>query len=163
MKKKQKPEAQDEDILKEIMEDCCGEKKQGDKVTRVIENLRKMWNKQDVENKDDVLTTIRTRISLGIDTPEKEFIYFLKQKIGEEKKEEGVCPCCYDCCKNKKNKMENNEIEYEEYEEVEGEEYEEVEGEEYEEVEGEDTIGKKNEEEECEDSEGVQKGDENNK
>ena len=127
------------------MEDCCGEKKQGDKVTRVIENLRKMWNKQDVENKDDVLTTIRTRISLGIDTPEKEFIYFLKQKIGEEKKEEGVCPCCYDCCKNKKNKMENNEIEYEEYEEVEGEEYEEVEGE--------DTIGKKNEEEECEDSE----------
>ena len=145
MKKKQKPEAQDEDILKEIMEDCCGEKKQGDKVTRVIENLRKMWNKQDVENKDDVLTTIRTRISLGIDTPEKEFIYFLKQKIGEEKKEEGVCPCCYDCCKNKKNKMENNEIKYEEYEEVEGEEYEEVEGE--------DTIGKKNEEEECEDSE----------
>ena len=145
MKKKQKPKAQDEDILKEIMEDCCGEKKQGDKVTRVIENLRKMWNKQDVENKDDVLTTIRTRISLGIDTPEKEFIYFLKQKIGEEKKEEGVCPCCYDCCKNKKNKMENNEIKYEEYEEVEGEEYEEVEGE--------DTIGKKNEEEECEDSE----------
>ena len=41
--------------------------------------------------------------------------------------------------------MENNEIKYEEYEEVEGEEYEEVEGE--------DTIGKKNEEEECEDSE----------
>jgi len=156
MKKRQKPEAQDEDILKEIMEDCCGEKKQGDRVTKVIENLRKMWNeKEDVEFKDAVLTTIRTRISLGIDTPEKEFIYFLKQKIGEEKKEEGVCPCCYDCCKNKKNKMENDEIEIKkiEYEEGEGEE---VEGEE---VEREDANDNKNEEEKqekCEDSEGAQ-------
>ena len=94
------------------MEDCCGNEKQSDIITRVIENLKNYWNEKNEEEgklKNTILTTIRSRIYLGTETPEKEFIYFLKQKIGEEKKEVeekivegGYCPCC-DCWEKKKN------------------------------------------------------------
>ena len=106
IKKEQNPEAQDEDILKEIMNDCCGEEKQDDKVTRFIENLENYWNavtEEEGKIKNTILTTIRSRIYLGTETSEKEFIYFFKQKIGiEEKKEVECCPCC-DCLEKKKN------------------------------------------------------------
>ena len=97
IKKEENKGAQDKDILKEIMKDCYGKKEQGDIVTRIIEYWRKTWSEKNIEAKNTILTTMRTRISLGTGTPENDFIYFLKQKIGiEEKKEGGCCHCC-DC------------------------------------------------------------------
>ena len=114
-KKNQKEETIDEDILKEIMKDLCGEE-EGDRVSNLIEKLRKMWTNATEEDKTSILAIIKRRITLSNKTgqEEKDFISFLKQKIGikekkeEEKKggnpaEEEGCSCC-DCCGKKKNK-----------------------------------------------------------
>ena len=120
-KKTKKDETTDEDILKEIMKDLCGEK-EGDKVSIFIEKLRKVCT-NNVENNGTIciLETIKKRITLSdnIQKQAEDFISFLKQKIGiEEKKEEekinpkpkveeeGGCPCC-DCWGKKKNQVEN--------------------------------------------------------
>ena len=99
-----------EDILKTIMNDCCGEGTGGDIVTNFINNLEKLCLEKSIGNDDSKITgKIKRRITLSNGTGEYEndFIYFLKQKIGEEKKEpvppvkipsvhtkKEECPCC---------------------------------------------------------------------
>ena len=107
-KKTQKEEANEkakyEDILGEIMKDCCGEKTKSDPVTNVIENLRNLWKEKDENVKKYILLTIKSRITLSnnVQEQEQDFISFIKQKIEieekeEEKKNQGrCCPCC-DC------------------------------------------------------------------
>ena len=63
--------------------------------------MASLYTKAKIKNEIEKITTaIKNRIKPGKDEiTEGDFIYFLKQKIGiEEKKEEGGCPCCYDCC-----------------------------------------------------------------
>ena len=109
-KKNKEEEKTDEDILKEIMNDCCGEEISGDIQTKILNNLEKLCTKKSIVNKDSKITgKIKRRITLSNGTGEYEndFIYFLKQKIGEEKKEpvppvkipsvhtkKEECPCC---------------------------------------------------------------------
>ena len=111
-KEEENKKAKYEDILKEIMKDCCGTEQGGDIVTNFIKNVRKLWANY-VENNDtkNILETIKKRITLSdnIQKRAEDFISFLKQKIGiKEKKEEegkdpqpkkgekqeGGCPCC---------------------------------------------------------------------
>ena len=109
-KKAQQEDAKYEDILKEIMNECCGEETSGDIQTKFLNNLGKLCLEKSIGNDDSKITgKIKRRITLSNGTGEYEndFIYFLKQKIGEEKKEdnteggkvgkpaeEGGCPCC---------------------------------------------------------------------
>ena len=109
-KKTKKDETTDEDILKEIMNDCCGEGEGDDKQTKFLNNLGKLCLEKSIGNDDSKITgKIKRRITLSNGTGEYEndFIYFLKQKIGEEKKEpvppvkipsvhtkKEECPCC---------------------------------------------------------------------
>ena len=96
------------------MNDCCGEETEGDIQTKFLNNLEKLCTEKSIDNSNSKITgKIKRRITLSNDTEgyEKVFISFLKQKIGEEKKndnpgfgkggnpakEEG-CPCCNDCC-----------------------------------------------------------------
>ena len=122
-KKEVKKEAQHEEILKEIMNDCCGEEEGDDSVTKFIVNLGKMELKEvNEEVKKLVLAIIGKRITLSNkkDQKEEDFINFLKQKIGEEKKiypkvnllkEEGWCSCCNDCCgKERKSVVLNKKL-----------------------------------------------------
>ena len=87
-----------EDTLKGIMKDCCGAEEISNLETNVIKNLRKLLGegKENEEAKEFILTKIKKRITLDKNITEKNFISFLKQKIGEEKKEVECCPCC-DC------------------------------------------------------------------
>ena len=78
-------------VIKEIMNDCCGDEKEGDIVTKFIGNLKKMdFEGIAKEAKDPALAIIEKRITLSKEkeTREKDFISFLKQKIGEEGKKE---------------------------------------------------------------------------
>ena len=109
-KKNKEEEKTDEDILKEIMNDCCGEGEGDDKQTKFLNNLGKLCLEKSIGNDDSKITgKIKRRITLSNGTGEYEndFIYFLKQKIGEEKKEpvppvkipsvhtkKEECPCC---------------------------------------------------------------------
>ena len=105
MKKKQKPEAQDEDILKEIMKDCCGNEKKGyNIVTNFLLNLENLYEKNNIKNsKEKTVAAIKRRITLSNDTAkeEEDFISFLKQKIRKE--EYPCCNCQKNCLKKKKN------------------------------------------------------------
>ena len=130
-KKEENKEAQDEEILKEIMKDCCGDEKKGyDIVTNFLLNLGKLCKKNNIKNNEGkTFAAIKRRITLSSNTAkeEEDFISFLKQKIGieekkeEEKKEEEKenkeqknepkkekegCPCC-NCQKNRLKKKEN--------------------------------------------------------
>ena len=80
------------------MKDCCGVEEISNLETNVIKNLRKLLGegKENEEAKEFILTKIKKRITLDKNITEKNFISFLKQKIGEEKKEVECCPC-YDC------------------------------------------------------------------
>ena len=109
-KKAQQEDAKYEDILVEIMKDCCGEGEGDDKQTKFLDNLGKLCLEKSIGNDDSKITgKIKRRITLSNGTGEYEndFIYFLKQKIGEEKKEpvppvkipsvhtkKEECPCC---------------------------------------------------------------------
>ena len=110
-KKAQQEDAKYEDILVEIMKDCCGEGEGDDKQTKFLDNLGKLCLEKSIGNDDSKITgKIKRRITLSNNAEEyeKDFMYFLKQKIGiEEKKEnnpgggkgdkpakEGCCPCC---------------------------------------------------------------------
>ena len=93
MKKTKNQETQDEEILKEIMKDCCGNEKKGyDIVTNFLLNLGKLCKKNNIKNNEGkTFAAIKRRITLSSNTAkeEEDFISFLKQKIGiEEKKEE---------------------------------------------------------------------------
>ena len=91
------------------MKDCyCKEEEVGIQ-NKFLKNLASLYTKAKIKNEIEKITTaIKNRIKPGKDEiTEGDFIYFLKQKIGiEEKKEEGGCPCCYDCCWKTKNKVE---------------------------------------------------------
>ena len=84
------------------MKDCCGVEEISNLETNVIKNLRKLLGeeKENEEAKEIILTKIKKRITLDKNITEKNFISFLKQKIGEEKKEGECCPYCDDCCGN---------------------------------------------------------------
>ena len=124
-KKKKKEKANEaakyEDILGEIMKDCCGEETKSYPVTNFIKNLKNLWEVKNENVKKNILLKIKRRITLSdnIQKQAEDFISFLKQKIGiEEKKEEekinpkpkveeeGGCPYC-DCWGKKKNQVEN--------------------------------------------------------
>ena len=110
-----------EDILKTIMNDCCGEEEGDDIQTKFLDNLGKLCKEKSIDDNDSKITgKIKRRITLsnGTGEYEKDFIYFLKQKIGEEKKEpvppvkipsvhtkKEECPCCCqeNCLKKKEN------------------------------------------------------------
>ena len=82
------------------MNDLCG-KAEGEEIQeRFLNNLKNLCASQEINNDDEITTTaIKNRIKPGANKiKDEDLIYFLKQKIGEEKKEEGGCPCCYDCC-----------------------------------------------------------------
>ena len=110
-------------VIEEIMKECCGEEQGDDLVTKFIGKLRKIDLKEiaqeiNEEVKQLMLEIIEKRITLSKEKEprEKDFISFLKQKIGEEEKKEekkeeikegdklededihpakkGVCPCC---------------------------------------------------------------------
>ena len=105
-----------EEILKIIMADCCGEETESDPVMNLIKDYKKLWKIKEEEDKEYLLLKLQKRITLSNEKQEREkdFISFLKQKIGEEKKEEEKinpkpeegkkqeegCPCCDDCCGN---------------------------------------------------------------
>ena len=111
-KKIQKEDRTDEDILGEIMKELCGEG-EGVTVSLFIEYVNKIWTTA----AEEILAMIKRRITLSnaAEQEEKDFISFLKQKIGikekkeeekinpkpeEGKKQEEGCPCCDDCCGN---------------------------------------------------------------
>ena len=111
-------------VIKEIMNDCCGEGKGDDIQTKFLDNLRNLCTKKSMNNSDSITGKIKRRITLSNSTGEyeKAFISFLKQKIGEDKKEEKkedsqkdgkpkvekevCCPCC-DCLEKNKNPEED--------------------------------------------------------
>ena len=123
IKKEKNTGAQEDDILKEIINDCCEEENKSDLNTNFLNNLTKKFN-EDIEDEtiNKILIPIKKRINMASDIEEatfKSFIKkrinmagdikeatfksFIKQKIGEEKKEveqkigeEGCCSCC-DC------------------------------------------------------------------
>ena len=82
------------------MNDLCGKAEGAEIQESFLNNLKNLCANQKINNDDEITTTaIKNRIKPGKNEITKvDFIYFLKQKIGEEKKEEGGCPCCYDCC-----------------------------------------------------------------
>ena len=110
-KKIQKEEETEENILGEIMKELCGEE-EGVTASLFIKYLKKRWETA----AEEILVMIKRRITLSnaAEQEEKDFISFIKQKIGiEEKKEnnpgggkggnpakEEGCPCCNDCCGN---------------------------------------------------------------
>ena len=106
VKKEKNKKAQYEEILKEIMKDCCGDQKYENPHYKFLTNLISLCMKKEIEPNETV-EAIKRRIALDKNIIEENFIYFLKQKIGEEKKiypkgnlleEEGWCSCCNDCC-----------------------------------------------------------------
>ena len=107
-KKAQQEDAKYEDILVEIMKDCCGEGEGDDKQTKFLDNLGKLCLEKSIGNDDSKITgKIKRRITLSNNAEEyeKDFMYFLKQKIGiEEKKEnnpgggKGGNPAEEECC-----------------------------------------------------------------
>ena len=113
-KEKANEAAKYEDILGEIMKKCCGEETKSDPVSDFIKNLENLWEAKNEDVKKDILLKIKRRITLSdnIQKQAEDFISFLKQKIGIEKKKEeekkdstkdgkpaekgGWCTCC-DC------------------------------------------------------------------
>ena len=99
-------------VIEGIMQECCGEgfsEQLDKKFSEKLENLyntTKIEEKQE-ENKKEIIETIKKRITLKGKITKEDFISFLKQKIGEEKKEtvppvkipsfhtkKEECPCC---------------------------------------------------------------------
>ena len=97
-------------VIKEIMQECCGKETDGDIPTKFFANLGNLCPKKLLEeHKKTIIATIKKRITLTEQIKEADIKSFLKQKIGEDKKEveqkigeEGCCPCC-DCWEKKKN------------------------------------------------------------
>ena len=120
-------DAKYEDILEEIKKDCCCTDDPGSTVTKFLKILGQLCLDKSLDNVGEKITVkIKRRITLFNDTAkeEEDFMYFLKQKIGEEKVEEKKkenntgsvagsekssnkpavddgCSCCKDCCKKK--------------------------------------------------------------
>ena len=107
-KKKEKKGTQYEDILKEIIDECCGEAIGENLQTKFMQNLNNLCGNNNIENTSGATSAaIKRRIALSKEIKEGDFISFLKQKIGEEKKvveqkileidvnpKEGCCHCC---------------------------------------------------------------------
>ena len=84
-----------EGILKIIMKDCCGEETESNPVTNLMVNLYNWWGEKNKGEKNEkvkkyIIIIISRRITLSnnIEKQAKDFISFLRQKIGEDKKEE---------------------------------------------------------------------------
>ena len=108
VKKKEKKDTQYEDILKEIIDKCCGEVIGDNLQTKFMQNLNNLCENNNIENISGTTSAaIKRRITLNKEIKEGDFISFLKQKIGieekkngpklkDKKKQEEGCPCC-DC------------------------------------------------------------------
>ena len=125
--KKGEVEKVEDVIIEEIMNECCGKETDGDMPTKFFANLGNLCPKELLkETKETILATIKKRITLNEPIKEEDIKSFLKQKIGEDKKEVeqkilkfdvnpkgGCCSCC-DCLENKKNqKVEVEESQHE--------------------------------------------------
>ena len=111
-KEKANEAAKYEDILGEIMKDCCGEETKSYPVTNFIKNLKNLWEVKNENVKKNILLKIKRRITLSdnVQEQEQDFISFIKQKIEPLDEKEGgcspCCPCC-DCLKKNKNPEED--------------------------------------------------------
>ena len=90
-------------VIEEIMQKCLGETKTKNIEDGFLANLGKIYDElgelygEDFKgNKKTTLETIKRRITLENTITEEKLKAFIKQKIGEEKKEGGCCHCC-DC------------------------------------------------------------------
>jgi len=88
-------------VIEEIMQKCLGETKTENIENDFLENLGKIYDElgelygEDFKgNKKATLETIKRRITLENTITEEKLKAFIKQKIGEEKKEGGCCHCC---------------------------------------------------------------------
>ena len=115
--KKEKVENVENKVIEEIMQECCGKETDGDMPTKFFANLGNLCPKKMFKNlKKTILATIKKRITLNEPIKEEDIKSFLKQKIGEDKKEveqkileidvnpKGGCYTCCDCWGKKKNK-----------------------------------------------------------
>ena len=99
-------------VIEEIMNECCKVEEEGVLPANFLIKLRKICEEEESkklieDRKDDVLTTIKRRITLTENITKDALRDFIKQKIGiEEKKEGDGCPCC-NCQKNCLKKKEN--------------------------------------------------------
>ena len=87
-------------VIEEIMNECCKVEEEGVLPANFLIKLRKICEEEESkklieDRKDDVLTTIKRRITLTENITKDALRDFIKQKIGiEEKKEGDGCPCC---------------------------------------------------------------------
>ena len=101
-KAKKGKEKTKEEIIEEIMNECCKGEGEGVLPANFLINLEKLCEEEESkklieDRKDDVLATIKRRITLENTITKENLKAFIKQKIGiEEKKEVGCCHCC-DC------------------------------------------------------------------
>ena len=90
-------------VIEKIMNECCKGEEEGVQPANFLINLGKIYEEEEeikkmIEDRmDDILATIKRRITLEDTITEEKLKAFIKQKIGiEEKKEGGCCHCC-DC------------------------------------------------------------------
>ena len=121
-KKQENTTAEKGDILGIIIKECCGKEKNGTLHNDVLENLRKLYEKEQLlkDQKDAILAAIQRRITLENTITIENLKAFIIQKIGEEKKivedttkdlnikKTTKCPCC-DCWEKKKQLVDLNE------------------------------------------------------
>ena len=85
IKKEKNKEKKEDVILGEIMNECCGEEEGKDIHQKFLANLKKLY-KINPDNKNEILESIKRRITLNDEITEENFISFLKQKIGLQNK-----------------------------------------------------------------------------
>ena len=131
---KKEEEVKKEEIIDEIMNECYKENENNDPNTNFLAKLKEIFENEKLtklidenfrkqieeEKKNAIFKAIQRRITLDENITKEALRDFIKQEIGEEKKEEekkdfpkgdkpaeeGGCPCC-DCWGKKKNQVEN--------------------------------------------------------
>ena len=125
-------ETNKEEIIDGIMNECYKENENNDPNTNFLAKLKEIFENEKLtklidenfrkqieeEKKNAIFKAIQRRITLDENITKEALRDFIKQEIGEEKKEEenstksgkpaeeGGCPCC-DCWGKKKNQVEN--------------------------------------------------------
>jgi len=99
-KTKKEKEKTKEEIIEEIMNECCKVGEEGVLPANFLIKLEKICEEEGLkglvgDRKNDIITTIKRRITLEDTITEEKLKAFIRQKIGiEEKKEGDGCPCC---------------------------------------------------------------------
>ena len=83
IKKEKQPEAQEDNILKEIINDCCEEENKDDLNTNFLNNLTKKFDGDTTEDEEinKILIPIKKRINMDGDIEEATFKSFIKKRI----------------------------------------------------------------------------------